>query len=284
MSNQHPPASVVTMTTADDRQRTRALFSSTAQILAVSEAVGAELPPALRKTFDEAERIRSASQQMTTGDDGLLNAVIAVLEGGGDPAKDPEVLRIVAARDVSSPDMVVSIEIAMANRIGTALRGNVDAVVEGWRKPFDTAAKALVDFRARVGDVPLDATDEILGHGGDIAAAWTAARDGLRTIEQIVGAWTLLASAVGSANNRPKRFWPLRIATVGSTPWHELPEGLGFKSNAYDLLLAGLDLNLATPDEFVRRATAAAIVPDPDPEPEGPKPVRMFSRGAGVAA
>ena len=234
------------------------------QIITAFESTGIKPPKPLAEALARAGKLDNAARSLGASDAGALGvAVTAALDDGRDPAADPEVQRLLAARAVASDYNLADQVTGAANeQVREVCHAHADPIVRAWRKPFDQAAATLTAARSRIGSVPLDDSATILRQGGDVASVWASARDAVATIDTIAAGWSALGSFTRLVQPTT-RHRMLRIAEVSYDQWteHRLADA---KADPWTAVLAGLTLSLPT---FAQHRARVAAIEQAEREP-----------------
>jgi hypothetical protein len=232
--------------------------TQTRHIVTASRDVGAKLPSPVLESYERATRITQAAQSIYPPQGALMDATIAALDAGRDPASDPAVQRAHLAMQIGASDgMGRMVGDVVAGQTAQVFSEHADAIVKAWVGPFNKAAATLARCHERIGDVSLEDTAEIMRMGGDIARVWADARDAATTIERIDFAWSALALLTRFAPLDP-RFPALRITSATPDEW----QASGFERQtpgAWAVQRAGLALSLADGAEYVHRIAAVQV-------------------------
>ncbi len=226
------------------------------QIITTFQTTGTKVPKRLSGAHARASRLDNAARSLGASDAGALGvAVTAALDDGRDPAADPEVQRLLAARAMASDHSLADqVTGAAHEQVREVCHEHADAIVQAWAEPFDRAAATLTAARSRIGAVPLDDSATILRLGDDIADTWAAAQRAVATIDTIAAGWSALGSftRLVQPTNRHRM---LRIAEVDYDQWieHRLADA---KADPWTAMLAGLTLSLPSFAEYKRRVGA----------------------------
>jgi hypothetical protein len=219
-------------------------------VLNATETVGAKVPAELTKAISRAAKVREAAAAMTSGRNDIAAAVLAAIDANRDPAADPEVQRLNTIQALHDGVRSQVTNLADAEVV-TALQGNVDALIESWREPFDKAAADIASAAASLGNIDLAAASDVLHRGGDAAEQWGIATRADRTIREVLDAFALLAHLTGFAS-LTRHYLVLRMATVTLDQW----EGHGLverKLTAWEAQHLGLTLSLANRQTLPQR-------------------------------
>ena len=222
--------------------------ATTMQIMTAVNALGASAPKGIAESYEETNRVSAAARALGAGREDLAIAVNGALVAGRDPAKDPEVQRVLIASQIANEGVVQTVESIAFKRFREVCTANAEPLVIAWRKPFDAAATKLASCFQQIGPIPLEDTGSIMQRGGDIAAVWAEAQSATQTIESIRTGWTALAQFTRTAPINPD-FRVLQLAEVSYAAWteHTLRRR---KLNPWEYQLAGLDLSLPTAAEY----------------------------------
>lgn len=119
---------------------------------------------------------------------------LAAMEAGRDPWTDPEVVRAVVA--VMARPNLDDLEQAEHAATMELYRSEAPAILAGWTKRFDEAARLVSEAVERNVDLDGDAR-EILNRGGDTAAVFVAARQAQDEMLRIMRGFRSLSTIVG---------------------------------------------------------------------------------------
>lgn len=229
--------------------------SSTATVYAASTALGIPLPAEVADAAERTATVVSRLSERPNGQgDTLTLAVIAAVEAGTDPAADPEVQRVLAARDLDGLVMlpgIVSDTLAELER--ETIRLYAPELVDSWRPAFDAAATKLAECHQALDGTPLADTETVVRLGPAASAAWASAQDAAATIDRIHASWSALHNLVMGTEVRVFRM--LAIADINPKRW--LSSDLDEKpADPWDALGRGLSLRLPTVVDFTEQAAA----------------------------
>ncbi len=226
------------------------------QIFTTFEATGIQAPKQLSEAHARAIMLDTAARTLGASNGGGLGvAVTAALDDGRDPAADPEVQRLLAARAMASDyNLADQVTGAAHEQVREVCHEHADAIVQAWAEPFDQAAATLTAARERLGAVPLDDSATILRLGDDIADVWAAAQRAVSSIDTIVSGWSALGTLTRLVAPNPN-YRPLQLAEVSYDQWQAA--GLrGKKPKPWELVIVGLTLSLPSFSEYKRRVAA----------------------------
>lgn len=223
-------------------------------IAAVCDHLGVAQPAPVAVAYQRLVAQLAAADTLGPPPTALVDAVAAAVDAGRDLATDADVLaavvreRLVAARPLL---------IARAGRAyAESVRGELDTLIATWRDAFETAAARLRDAHRVLGDIDLEDSDTVVRLGAAAATAWADARAALATIEHVRRG--IAAAALLSARTPNPEHSLLRIANPTDDQRTALRRG---RATAWDLIRAGVELDLADHPEHARRIAAAANQP-----------------------
>ena len=178
------------------------------------EKLGAVLPKATATDYAKVNDVAAKVQQLDLHAD-LPGVVLAAIEAGNDPITDPAVQREATRLRIS--DTQTGLDNALAQRAQAFLDTHAAAILAALRKPFDTAAQAIAETRATLGDLALDNLQAILAKGGNAASLWAQAKQGEQTIRTIQQTWGTIANTAMTVRHDPQ-YRLLIIADVPRLP------------------------------------------------------------------
>lgn len=211
-------------------------------IITTSEKIGAPIRAELIAAIDRANSVHEKVYALTVGSSALATAVLAALDNKSNPIADRAVQQVITANAISDGIQRQVTDLAAAAVVDT-LRDNVDALLESWQEPFNTAAEQIRTAAKTLGAVTLDDTAGILRRGGDAAEQWRIASTANLVIDEIDGMFARLAATTGFAS-LSRHYLVLRIADPTLEQWegNSLTER---KLSAWDAHRLGLPLSLA---------------------------------------
>lgn len=220
----------------------------TRQILAATDACGANLPKPVRDALERRADHRATVSNLTRPRD-LARAVLAALDAGKDPAADETVQRGLAAVQVAGMrDTLLS---ELDADVTETMRANADKIIGAWSKGFNALSATLSTAFTQIGDFDLDDTRSVLSRGGDAADTWTKTRDAVARVEKAMTGWAALMDLTHLASlNGEHR--PLRYAELSLEQFRAVPR----KAGPWKLLSAGATLSLPTAAQYRDRVAA----------------------------
>jgi len=220
------------------------------QVIAALDKVGAKPPAAVTESWQATQRISQQVREIGVRPEAVYAAVATALERGDDPALDPDVQRILVASQLSNQGVMTGVDDVAYSRLRQTCTEHADAIVGAFAKPFDAAAKTLVDAHQAFGDIDLTDAAAVLRKGGDAASRWAQATTAVATIDTISQGWTMLAMFAGASADA--RYQVLRIAAPTFQQWQD-QQLASRKPTAWEALLAGLTLSLPTYTQYRER-------------------------------
>jgi hypothetical protein len=219
------------------------------------DQLGLKMPAAFETAEKNLAQLGNAATKLQATPGKLAAAVAAAILKGADPAADPEVARLVIAERLGEQGTINAVSGHAEAQLVQALSDNVAPMIEQWRAVFDKQATALTKAAKVLGDVDLELdANQILNRGGDVAQHWTAARDANHAIKNIQGVWSLLATVTRFAAVSPE--WRIMIVTAPTLTQWEDQNLRGAKMSPFEMLKAGLTLDLAEASGYRERMTA----------------------------
>lgn len=220
--------------------------ATSAPVTTAFKTLGLELPKPVRDAVQQARRVREYLDQLTTGD--VVPSTLDTLAAGRDPIDAPAVQRAAAVAVLT--ERRGSITEAASQRIVDAIRDSApeatEAIQQSAQAPIDDVHEAL----DALGNIDLDA-DAIIRRGPEAAAHWARIEAAEALVPHWVTAWRgLNAPQVGNVN--PALIW------CAATP--ELADDPEFRRQPtlWQAARAGVELGIATPDEYLKRARLLA--------------------------
>jgi hypothetical protein len=225
--------------------------TTAAQLIAMFEKVGAKPPAAVTTAWQDTQKLSKGVRAIGCLPEIVYAAIASALQRGDDPAGDAEVQRILASGQISNGGVIDGVDDIAYSWFREVCAEHADDIVAALAKPFEAAAKTLVNAHQVLGDVPLSDSDTILRIGGDAPAHWAKAQAVVTTITSISRGWFALAEFTGHRND-PIRHQVLRL----SAPTYEQWMSQAFEGKPADpwaLVILGLDLALPTLTQYAER-------------------------------
>lgn len=228
-------------------------------IVAAANATGRPLPQSVTRQIDRAAAHTAAIDARHEAPDALATAVLSALDGDRDPATDPEVLRILATRQLSDETLREAVANRLEEDVITELRLGADEIVHTWSAPCALAVDALRGAVAVLGNVDLTDDVSILRRGPAAPEAWARAQDAIAMLAAVDAGWVALVSTTGLVDIG-RIYGALRIVDATYNQWftHQLA---GTTPDPWRYAREGLAMSLPSAADYQDRVTRVSSGP-----------------------
>jgi len=230
--------------------------SNATQLVTALDKTGAKTPAAVTESYATTIRVSDAVRAIGVRPETVYAAIAAALTRGDDPASDAEVQRILASGQISNGGVIAGVDDIAFSRFREVCTEHADQIVLALRKPFDTAAKTLIDAHQVLGSIDLADTDTVVRKGDNAASKWAQATAAAATVKNIVLGWAALAAFTGRTSDNI-RHQVLRISAPSYEQWMS-QELEGKHADPWALVILGLDLALPTMSGYRDRVAVIA--------------------------
>ena len=135
--------------------------SNVSQLITALDKSGAKTPPAVTTAWQDTQKLSEGVRAIGCLPETVYAAIASAIQRGADPASDAEVQRILASGQISNGGCIAGVDdIAYGAFRQTCAEGSAD-IVAAFSKPFDVAARTLVDAHQVLGDVSLSDSDAV---------------------------------------------------------------------------------------------------------------------------
>jgi len=177
----------------------------------------------------------------------LAAAIAEAVEADRDPASDPTVQTLLARRVLAELNIHHQIAAHAEYQLGQAIKGSAEAIVASWREALTAEAKALTAAKETVGAGDVEDVFAWKIPTEAAASAWAVSRTSGARFDAAARAWWMLGLAAGVPAN------PHRRALVYGSLTLDQHRALPPRPTAWEVVSAGIDLDLATYDTWAER-------------------------------
>ncbi|MDV2477839.1 hypothetical protein F8M49_25020 [Rhodococcus zopfii] len=219
-------------------------------VIANTRKLGCTIPDAIDAADERATRFTEAAGHIGAPDGELIDAFLAAVDTGKDPAADKNVQRALTADRLANENLRAAIDHHAAVLIIDALIDHAQHLFDEWHTITNRASTALTDAHAVLGDTDLDDTKAVVRLGGRAADAWANATNAVATIDRLNLVWQQWAEVTRRAPSNAA-YSNLRFADIEPGDWrtHQLDGRVA----PWTIIRIGYTLDLADPDEMRRR-------------------------------
>ncbi|MFD6676060.1 hypothetical protein ACFWDA_17035 [Rhodococcus zopfii] len=227
----------------------RAIIAARA-VIANTRKLGCTIPDGIDAADLRATRLTDAGDQIGPPDGELIDAFLAAVDAGKDPAADKNVQRALTADRLANENLRAAISNHAATLLIGALVEHAPQLFDEWDAITNRASTALTEAHAVLADTDLDDTKAVVQLGGKAADAWAKATNAVAIIDRLNLVWQQWAEVTRRAPSNAA-YCNLRFADITPADWQA--HKLAGRVDPWTLVRIGYTLELADPDEMRRR-------------------------------